>query len=278
MSASASATAGSVVGEGPVAGSVGAGVVGLGVAGDDGVGDEFTCPWNDLGGTDPFTTSATHTAPDTTGTAQTYTGSSTVDLLGRTVATTDPWGTTTVTNIAVDPHTGVRTTTATVTTTGGFTMTDTVTVNADGTTASMVRDDGTTTLTTTYSYNAGSTVNSITLTNGSTEIVTETRDYDTTIGIRDTSTWTQGTTTLATDTLVDAPNAIRVLEEALTVDGVTYTWDYTYGGLSRLHRRHHHHQLHEVDQLPDHRKNHHRQRRRDDDPLQQQRTHPQHQR
>ncbi len=195
---------------------------------------EYVYPWNDPDGTDPFTITTTHTAPDTTGTAQTYTGTSVTDLLGRNVATTDMWGTTTITNVAINPTTGVQTSTATVTTAAGFTMTDTVTINADGTTASMVRDDGTTTLTTTYAYNADSTINTVTLTNGSTEVVTETRGYDTTTGIHDSSTWTQGSTTIATDTLTDAPNAIRVLQEQLAVNGVTYTWEYTYGGLSRL--------------------------------------------
>ncbi len=194
----------------------------------------YTYPWNDPDGTDPFTITTTHTAPDTTGATQTYTGTSVTDLLGRNVATTDMWGTTTITNVAINPTTGVQTSTAIVTTAAGFTMTDTVTINADGTTASMVRDDGTTTLTTTYAYNDDSTINTITLTNGSTEVVTETRGYDTTTGIHNSSTWTQGSTTIATDTLTDAPNAIRVLQEQLAVGGVTYTWDYTYGGLSRL--------------------------------------------
>ncbi len=199
----------------------------------------FTYPWSDPTSTDPFTTSASHTAPDTTGTSRTYTSANTVDLLGRRVSSTDAWGTTTVNDYRVDPTTGVRTTIATTTTAAGFTLTQTTTVNADGTIAEVTRADGSTTIAAAYAYNADATIDMVTIstldeTGGSTEIVTETRSYQPTTGIHIGSTWTRGATTIAADQLTDAPNALRVLGETLTVDGVTYTWDYTYGGLSRL--------------------------------------------
>ena len=194
----------------------------------------FAYPWNDPKGTDPFTTTATHTAPDTNGASRTYTSSSTVDLLGRTVSLTDPWGTTTITDYAIDAANGVGTITATTTTAAGFTVTETTTVNADGTTNRVVRDDGTTTLTAAYTYNADSTVHTVAITNGSVEIVTETRNYHPTTGVHVGSTWTQGSATIVDNQLTDAPNALRVLGETITTGGVTYTWDYTYGSLARL--------------------------------------------
>ncbi len=196
---------------------------------------EYAFPWNGTASTgDPFTTAATHTAPDTTGSVQTYTSSTTVDLLGRAVSTTGPWGTTTVTEYGVDPVSGVRTTVATSTTSAGYTMVETTTINADGTTASVVRSDGTTSHTTSYGYNDDATIDTVTLADASTEVVTETREYHPTSGAHVASTWTQGSTTLATDDVTDAPNATRILREALSFGGVTYTWNYTYGGLSRL--------------------------------------------
>ncbi|MEM9515795.1 MAG: hypothetical protein AAGA42_13165, partial [Actinomycetota bacterium] len=142
---------------------------------DNTLSTSYVYPWADPTSSNAFTTTMTHLAPDTTGTTQTYGSSSTIDLLGRTVASTDPWGTTTVVDHAVDPVTGVRTITATSTTAVGFVVTDTLTANADGTTANRVRADASTTLTAAYTYNADSTVDTVTISDGSNEIITETR-------------------------------------------------------------------------------------------------------
>ena len=201
---------------------------------DAALSTSYAYPWNDPHGTDPFTTTASHTAPDTDRSPQTYKTSATVDLLGRTVSATDPWGTTTTTDHGVDPSTGVRTISSTTTTRAGFSVTQAAVVNPDGTTRELTRRDGTATLTAAYTYNDDSTVDTVTITNDATEIVTETRSYHPTTGAHTGSTWTRGLVTTADNQLTDAPNAMRVLGETISTGGVTYTWAYTYGGLSRL--------------------------------------------
>ncbi|MEM9515880.1 MAG: RHS repeat-associated core domain-containing protein [Actinomycetota bacterium] len=201
---------------------------------DGSLSTEYAYPWNDPNSTDPYTTTATHTTVDVNRTPQTYSTSSTADLLGRNVVAVDPWGTRTVTNYAVDPTTGVDTITTVTTTAVGFSVTQTAVIGVDGLMASTTRADGTTTVTATYAYNTDSTIDTVTITNGSTEIITETLAYQPTTGSHIGSTWSRGGTVIATDTLTESPNSLRALGETIATGGVTYDWDYTYGGLSRL--------------------------------------------
>ncbi len=187
---------------------------------------------------DGLTTTITHTfgAPSAkpacateSSAPYTCTESQTVDLLGRTVARTDVWGTTVATDYELNASTGVQTTTTT-TTAGDFTATTTRSYNRDGNPASLTRTDNTPspiTLSATWSYDSFGRTQSIETDSGTAEVITATYGYDGQSRV-DSLTWSQGGNTVATNSLTLSPNSTRTLGEKLSLGGIDYFFPYTF--------------------------------------------------
>lgn len=204
-------------------------------SGDSTLAETWAYPWDNSTSTDPFEVTNTFTVPSSSGGTTSYTATAIVDLLGRTVQSTDVWGTTTTTDYALDASTGVTTTTTTTTTKSGYTQTQVTTTNSDGTTHSMTRTDSSGTYTVLYTYNDDESPHTAELEGPSgTEIVTETFGYDATTGQPISGTYSKGGTTEASDTVTLSPDALRELGDTIVAQGTTYTWAYNFSSLGFL--------------------------------------------
>ena len=158
----------------------------------------------------------------------TCTETRTVDLLGRTVGSTDVWGTTVATDYQLDPATGIQTTTTT-TTAGGFTTTATRTSNRDGTPASLTRTDsaGSPTLGASWGYDSFGRTQTIVTRSGGAEVITATYGYDGQSRV-DSLTWSKNSSPVVTNTLTLSPNSTRTLGETIGVGGKRYDFAYRF--------------------------------------------------
>jgi len=159
----------------------------------------------------------------------TCTESQTVDLLGRTVARTDVWGTMVATDYQLDPATGVQTTTTTTTTTTAATATTTRSYNRDGNPATLTRTDtaGSPTLSATWSYDSFGRTHSIETDSGTAEVITATYGYDDQSRV-DSLAWSQNGSPVVTNSLTLSPNSTRTLGETIGVGGKTYDFAYSF--------------------------------------------------
>lgn len=158
----------------------------------------------------------------------TCTETQTVDLLGRTVHTTDVWGTVVETEYQLAAATGVGTHTTTVAS-GAFSATTIVTTNRDSTPATVTRTDtvGSSKLTATWTYDSFGRLQTLETQSAGKEVITATYRYDSQNRVV-ALTWSRGNTTVLGNTLTLSPNSPRTLGETLTVGGITYDYAYTF--------------------------------------------------
>ncbi len=154
--------------------------------------------------------------------------SRTADLLGRTVASTDVWGTTATVDYQIDPATGLQTNTTELTI-GAFTSSTVLTSNRDGTPAALSRNDnaGSPVLSAIWQYdNFGRTAQIVTQSGGA-EIITAAYSYDQQSRI-DTLNWTRDGNPVAGNLLTLSPNSSRTLGESFTLGGTDYNYAYQF--------------------------------------------------
>ncbi len=157
-----------------------------------------------------------------------------VDLLGRTVETTDVWGTRVDTGYQLDSVSGIQTTTVT-TTAGAFTTTSTLTTNRNGSPAGLSRSDnaGSPEITANWSYDEFGRLHTLASQSGGSEVATAVYGYDAQ-NRTETLTWSRGGSTVVNNTLALSPNSSRTLGEDLTLGGVTYSYAYQFNSAGWL--------------------------------------------
>ncbi len=158
----------------------------------------------------------------------TCTETQTVDLLGRTVATTDVWGTRVETGYQAAPGTGIQTTTVT-TTAGAFTTTSTLITNRNGSPTSLSRSDsnGSPEITASWHYDAFGRLHSLATQSGGSEVITAAYSYDS-LNRADTLSWSRSGNPVVNNTLALSPNSSRTLGEDLTLGGISYSYAHTF--------------------------------------------------